>query len=59
MFLRLGDPEQAVELSNFVLHHFASWNETKQQAQSVMDEATRQLPAEIVEASKERGKHLH
>jgi predicted ATPase/DNA-binding CsgD family transcriptional regulator len=58
MFLRLGDPEQAVELSNFVLHHFASWNETKQQAQSVMDEATRQLPAEIVEASKERGKTL-
>ena len=47
--------EQAIEISNFVLHHFASWNETKQQA--VLEEASHQLPADVVETAKKQGKN--
>jgi tetratricopeptide (TPR) repeat protein len=51
-----GAFEDAVELSSFVVQHGATWNETRQQAQSVLESAARQLPAERVEAAADRGK---
>jgi tetratricopeptide (TPR) repeat protein len=51
-----GAFEDAVELSSFVVQHGATWSETRQQAQSVLESAARQLPAERVEAAADRGK---
>lgn len=54
--IQVGKLEQAVELSSCVIHHFASWNETKQQARRTLDDASRELPREVVVSAIERGK---
>jgi predicted ATPase/DNA-binding CsgD family transcriptional regulator len=50
--------EEAIELSAFILTHPVSWNETKQQAKRTLEAASRDLPQEVVESAKERGKKL-
>jgi len=50
-----GDPEQAVFLCVLILNHPQTWRETRDQAQAVLEEATRQLPVEVAEAAQKRG----
>lgn len=53
-----GKHEQAVVLAAFIAHHPLSWNETKSQAQQILDWAARDLPEETVRAAIEKGKAL-
>lgn len=53
-----GKPDDAVTLSWFILNHRLSWNETKQHVKAILDGARRQLPPDIFELAKERGKNL-
>jgi predicted ATPase/DNA-binding CsgD family transcriptional regulator/predicted negative regulator of RcsB-dependent stress response len=50
-----GAYDEAVALSSFVIHCPAAWNETKRQAQKVLEEATHRLPAEHAEKAVARG----
>ena len=54
--LQEGDLAQAIELVSFLQHHPGSWNETKQHADIILDEASRDLDQEAVEGAIERGK---
>jgi predicted ATPase/DNA-binding SARP family transcriptional activator len=54
--LQEGDMERAIELVSFLQHHPGSWNETKQHADIILDEASRDLDQEVVEGAIERGK---
>lgn len=56
--LQEGQPEQAIELTAFIAHHPASWNETKQHAHALLEMATNHLSAEQAQAAVERGKAL-
>jgi hypothetical protein len=47
--------EEAIELSVFILSHPVSWNETKQQAQSILNEVENRLDRKIVKMAKVRG----
>ena len=49
-------PEQAIELGSFVLHHFAAWNEIKQQAKQVVKESSRSVPLPVARKAKQQGK---
>ena len=51
-----GKHEEAVELSNVVIHYCVTWNETKNYARSVIETAAGVLPSDVVEAAKGRGK---
>ena len=50
--------EAAVELASFIAHHPVSWNETRWQAQEILDRAAKDLSEETVQAAIERGKAL-
>lgn len=49
--------ELVVELCAFVVHHVATWNETRQQARDLIDHASLQLSLDKVETAKIRGKN--
>ena len=53
-----GENERAVELAAFVLHHHASWHETKGQAARVMEEAFARLPTEVAKSAQIKGQSL-
>ena len=53
-----GKNEQAVVLTALVVNHYASWHETKAQAEAVSTAATAHLPGEQVAAARERGREL-
>lgn len=51
-------PEQAIELAALIASHRASWNETKQLAQAIMEKASDDLPEKTVKAAVKRGEGL-
>ena len=50
--------EEAIELSAFILTHPVSWNETRYQAERILDVASLDLPQELAESARERGKNM-
>jgi hypothetical protein len=53
-----GKFEQAVELAAFISNYPVSWNETKKQAQAMLESAARNLPEEAVLAAIQSGQGL-
>lgn len=56
--IREGRWEEAIELSAFILNHPVSWNETKQQAKAMLDEAGTRVEAKTLKKAKEQGKNI-
>jgi len=56
--IKEGKHEFAVELAAFIAHHPVSWNETKWQAQDILDWAAQDLPDKTVHAAVKRGEAL-
>lgn len=54
-----GKYEGAVELAAFIAYHPISWNETKQQAHTIMDTSSHELPDKVVQSAIEQGKTLN
>jgi len=50
--------EQAIELVALIASHPASWYETKQLANAILETASRDLPDKVVQSAIERGKAL-
>ena len=50
--------EQAIELAALIVSHRASWNETKQLAQAILEKASDGMPEKVVKAAVKRGEAL-
>ena len=53
-----GKAERAVELAALIAYHRVSWNETKQQARTILEAAGLGVSPGIMQAAIERGKAL-
>jgi predicted ATPase/DNA-binding SARP family transcriptional activator len=53
-----GKREQAIELAAFIQYHPVAWNETKQQAQVILESAMRGLSEDKIQATIQYGKEL-
>ena len=51
-----GENERAIELVAFILDHRASWQETKEQAATVLASASSKLPPEAARAAQAKGR---
>lgn len=56
--IKEGKFGQAIELAAFIANHPVSWNETRWQAQELLDWAAQGLSEEMIQAAMERGKSL-
>lgn len=56
--MREGKPEEAAELASFIASHPVSWNETRAQANAILEEAARTLPEGAFKRAVAQGKLL-
>jgi predicted ATPase len=58
LFVALGEPQRAIELAEFIFSDPLSWNETKNQAREVLEEASRNLPENVAQAALRRSQAM-